>query len=141
MEYEFTVSDEGLVEVVLADDLPYMRHAIEDSLGTRPPRGASQDGPSTYWIDTTLAQLKARLTDGGKDPIASGNITYLMVRHGSVQARLDIDSDDDDNYDAVPVEDFLTLLSGWRARVMVESPEADERMPPPLAARSMLPPA
>ena len=60
MEYEFTVSTEGLVEVALADDLPYMSHAFEDSLGTRPPRGAPQDGPSTYWIDTTLAQLNGR---------------------------------------------------------------------------------
>lgn len=139
MEYQFTVSDEGLVEVVLADDLPFMSHAFEDSLGTRPPRGASQDGPSTYWIDTTVAQLNARLADGGKDPVASGNITYLLVRDGSVQARLDIDSDRDDNYDAVPVEDFLTLLRDWRARVMVESPEADKRMPPPRAARAMPP--
>lgn len=140
MKYEFTVSDEGLVEVALAEDLPYMVHALQDSLGTRPPRGASQDGPSTYWIDTTLEQLNGRLKDGGKDPIASGNITYLIVRDGSVQARLDIDSDVDDNYDAVSVEDFLALLRDWRARVMAESPEADKRMPPPRAARAMPPP-
>jgi hypothetical protein len=140
MEYEFTVSDEGLVEVALADDLPYISHALEDSLGTRPPRGAPQDGPSTYWIDTTLAQLKGRLADSGVAPIASGNITYLIVRDGSVQARLDIDSDDDNNYDAVPVADFLELLNAWRARVMLESPAADKRMPPPRAARAMPPP-
>lgn len=140
MEYEFTVSNEGLVEVALADDLPYMSHALEDSLGTRPPRGAPQDGPSTYWIDTTLAQLNGRMIDGGADPIASGNITYLIVRDGSVQARLDIDSDDDDNYDAVPVEDFLALLRAWRSRVMLESPVANTRMPPPRAARPMPPP-
>lgn len=137
MKYEFTVSDEGLVEVALVDDLPYMIHALEDSLGTRPPRGAPQDGPSTYWIDTTLAQLHGRLTDGGEDPIASGNITYLIVRDGSVQARLDIDSANDDNYDAVPVTDFLALLNAWRASVMLESPEADKRMPPPRPARAM----
>jgi hypothetical protein len=140
MEYEFTVSDAGLVEVTLADDLPYLRHALEDSLGTRPPRGAPQDGPSTYWIDTTLAQLNDRAIDGGTDPIAAGNITYLIVRDGSVQARLDVDSDEDDNYDAVPIEDFLALLRAWRTRVMEVSPAADTRVPKPRAARPMPPP-
>jgi hypothetical protein len=140
MEYAFTVSAAGFVDVALADELPYLRHALEDSLGTRPPRGAPQDGPSTYWIDQALAELSKRLTYGGKDSIASGNITYLVVRGQTVQARLDIDSEDDQNYDAVPVDDFIELLSAWRARVMLQSPSADKRLPPPQPARPMPPP-
>ena len=51
MNYEFTVGADGLVDVALADDLPLMSEVLKDSIGTRPPRAAPQDGPSTYWID------------------------------------------------------------------------------------------
>lgn len=57
MNYEFTVSAGGLVEVALADDLPMMSEALKDSIGARPPRGAPQDGLSTYWIDRAMRTL------------------------------------------------------------------------------------
>jgi hypothetical protein len=61
--------------VSLDDDLPQLRHALEDSLGTRPPRGAPQDGPSTYWLDHAIRGLRERMDSGGPEPFASGNIT------------------------------------------------------------------
>ena len=87
MEYEFTVSAEGLVDVVLAGDLPLMSHALKDCIGTRPPRDASQDGPSTFWIDRAIADLKVRIEDEEIAPFAAGNVTYLHLRHGVVEAR------------------------------------------------------
>jgi hypothetical protein len=140
MRYEFNRTPKGLVEIDLRDDnLPVMRHALEDSLGSRPPRGATQDGPSTYWIDNALTGLLARLEDGSDQPFASGNATYLQVVAGQVEARYDFDPEDSESVDRVPAKDFVAQLTAWRERVLVESPEADHRMPPPRAARRMPP--
>jgi hypothetical protein len=119
MEYEFTVSNDGLVEVVVADGLPLMKAALQDSLSSHPPQGAPQDGPSTYWIDKTLRHLEARLEDGGEEPIASGNATYLQLRHGLVEARYVFDPEDAPDFDAVPAEEVLALLQAWRRRILM----------------------
>lgn len=120
MKYEFVV-DERSVKLVLADDLPLMRAALGDCIGTCPQRGGSQDGPSTYWIDRALKYLQYRLEDGGKEPLASGNATYLQVRDGMVEAHYEFGIEDDDPFDAVPGEDLVELLKAWRAKVLQES--------------------
>jgi hypothetical protein len=139
MDFEFVVSDEGLVDVLLADDLPILSDALSDSLGTRAPRGAPQDGPSTYWIDNALAHLHARLEDSQEDPFASGNATYLALKQGVVEARYDYDEVDSGHVDAVPPQEFLDLLEAWRAKVMEVDPEAANRIPPARPARPMPP--
>lgn len=141
MQYEFKRTPEGLVEVVLSDDLPLMRHALEDSLGSRPPRGAPQDGPSTYWIDRALTGLRSRLEDRSEEPFASGNVTYLQLRAGLVEARYDFDPADSESVDRVPAGELVGLLAEWREHVLAESPHADRRIPPARPARPMPPPA
>lgn len=131
MEYAFVVDEDGLVKVMLDDDLSQFSHALEDSIGTRPPRGARQDGPSTYWIDRTIAGLRERIESGSLEPFAGGNITYLQLRCGQVEARLDVDDPDSELFDAVPAADLLELLAAWRERVLVEDPGATLRTPPP----------
>lgn len=92
MDFEFVVNGEGLVDVLLRDeDLPILSDALSDSVGTRPPRGARQDGPSTYWLDHALNDLRARLEDSSEEAFASGNITYLQLKEGVVEARYDYD--------------------------------------------------
>lgn len=141
MRYEFKRTAGGLVEVVLSDDLPLMRDALEDSLGSRPPRGAPQDGPSTYWIDHALTGLRARLEDGSEAPFAAGNVTYLQLQAGLVEARYDFDPPDSESVDRVPAGEFAGLLTEWREHVLAESPDADRRVPPARPTRAMPPPA
>lgn len=50
---------DGLVEARLLDALPLMNEALGGSIGSQPPRGASQEGPSTYWIGRALLYLVA----------------------------------------------------------------------------------
>lgn len=139
MDFEFIVTDEGWVDVVIHDDLPIMADALRDSLGTRPPCGAPQDGPSTYWLDRAVIHLRDRLENPGDEPIASGNTTYLEINHGMVGARYDYDPVDSDYVDRVPADELLDLLQAWRRKTLVESPLADERMPPLPTARPMPP--
>jgi hypothetical protein len=139
LEYEFTVDGDDLVAVVLSDNLALMNEALEDSIGTHPPVGAPQHGPTTYWIDEALRDLRARIEDNSREPFASGNLTYLQLTHGAVQARYDFDAEEDEVFDAVPASEFLDLLVAWRRRVLAESPSADQRIPPPRQARAMPP--
>ncbi len=139
MRYQFIHNDDGLVDVSLDDDLPLIQHALEDSLGTRPPRGAPQDGPSTYWLDHAITGLRERMESGGSEPFVSGNITYLQLRGDWVEARLDVDPIDSDIVDRVEATDLLELLTQWRTVVLEASPEAASRVPPPRPARPMPP--
>lgn len=139
VRFEFMRTPHGFVEVTLRDDLPVMRHALEDSLSSRPPRGATQDGPSTYWIDEALAGLRNRLKYRSSEPFASGNVTYLQLSSEHVEARYDFDPPDSDSVDRVPVAEFLELLRAGRERVLHESPDADKGMPPPRTVHRMPP--
>lgn len=141
MRYRFATTAGGFVEVALDDDLPVLADALDDSLGTRPPRGAPQDGPSTYWLDNAITRLRERMESGNTEPFASGNVTYLNLQGRRVEARYDYDPVDSDIVDAVPAEDFLTFLVEWRRRVVEVSPGAAHRMPPPSTATPMPPPA
>jgi hypothetical protein len=139
MRYQLRVSGDGIVVVVLDDDLPLMGEALEDSLSTSPPTGASQDGPSTYRLDRAISYLVGRMQDGGSQPIAEGNATYLRLRAGNVEARYVYDPEDSSTVDTIPADEFLTFLQEWRKRVLDESPNAAQRQPPPRQARPMPP--
>jgi hypothetical protein len=138
VEYEFVVGTRS-VKLVLLGDLPLMREALEDSIGTYPPGGGDQDCPSTYWLDRALKYLRYRLEDGGKEPLASGNATYLQVRDGMVEAHYEFGTENDDPFDAVPGEELVELLNAWREKVLQESACADKRIPPPPKAYPMPP--
>lgn len=140
MQCTFDVSSEGLVDLTVKD-MPILSHAFRDSLGSRPPRGAPQDGPSTYWLDDAITKLRARLVDGQTDAFASGNVTYLQLREGMVEARFEFDPPDSESFEKVDPEELLTVLIDWRQRVLDVSPTAAERVPPPPAARPMPPKA
>jgi hypothetical protein len=141
MRYQFHHNDDGSVDVTLDEDLPLLQDALEDGLGTRPPRGAPQDGPSTYWLDNAISRLRERMESGGPEPFASGNTTYLQLQSGRVEARYDYDPVDSDIVDKVEPADLLDLLTEWRRLVLEALPEAARRMPPPRPARPMPPPA
>ena len=140
MRYQFNRTDDGSIDVTLEDDLPLLREALVDSLGTRPPRGAPQDGPSTYWLDNAITQLRERMDSGNPEPFASGNATYLQLQGGRVEVRYDFDPVDSDIVDTVDASDLLDLLAEWRLLVLEASPDAALRMPPPRSARPMPPP-
>lgn len=139
MDYRFEVTADGLVRAFLVDVVPVLNEALEDSIGSRPPRGAPQDGPSTFWLDRALQGVRARVADASDEPFASGNTTYLQVRDGKVEARYDYDPPDDDCFGVIAVEKFIQLVEDWRARILEVSPEADKRVPPPPEARAMPP--
>ena len=139
MRYRFHRTDNRSIGVTLDDALPLLRDALEDSLRTRPPRGAPQDGPSTYWLDEAINRLRGRMESGGQEPFASGNTTYLQLRDGQVEARYDYDPIDSDIVDRVEPAGLLDLLTEWRRLVVEASPEAARRMPPPRPARPMPP--
>ncbi len=139
MEYTFVQSPEGLIDVVVDGDAPILAHAMADSLGTRPPRGAAQDGPSTYWIDQALRQLRARLEDLNESPLASGNVTYLTLKDGAVEVRYDYDPPDSEYVDRDQPSELIELLEAWRRTVIELDPQAARRLPPPPKARPMPP--
>ncbi len=137
MEYRFEITVDGLVAVVLSDHVPVLNEALEDSIGSRPPRGAPQDGPSTFWVDRALQGVRARVADGSDEVFASGNVTYLQVRNGKVEARFDYDPPDGDIFGAIEVPAFIQLVEDWRSRILEASSEAEKRLPPPPEARPM----
>lgn len=139
-DFEFVVRDQRPVDVLIADDLPILSDALGDSLETRPPHGARQDDPSTYWIDNTIAHLHARLEDRQEDPVASGNTTYLALKRGMIEARYDYHDMDSDHVDVVSPRDLLDLLVARREKVIEVDPEAINRMPPSRPAHPMPPP-
>ena len=141
MRYQFRRRDDGSVHMILDDDLPLLRDALEASLGTRPPRGGPQGGRSTNWLDNAITRLRERMGSGSAEPFASGNVTYLLLRGSRVEARYDFEPVDSDIVDRVESEDLLGLLTEWRRLVLEASPEAAHRMPPPRPARPMPPPA
>lgn len=128
--YTFSTSAEGLVEL---DGPPgLLLEALRDCLGSRPPRGARQDGPSTYWVDRALRDMELAVAAGSDAPFASGNATYLRVRDGQmIEARFDVDPEDSDQFGVMGVEELAALLRAWRAAILAVSPEAERRQPPP----------
>jgi len=116
-----------------------MNEALLDSIGSEPRGGAPQDGPSTYWIDQARGDFLARIADQSDEPFAEGNVTYLSVRGGRVEARYAFGPGDDDACDSIAADDFFELLEAWRERVLMESPEAARRVPPEPPARPMPP--
>lgn len=132
MEFSVAVVEGCQVRAIVAPNLTILQDALDDSIGTRPPRGAPQDGPSTYWIDKTLRGLRARISESSAEPFAEGNITYLRLVGDEVVAGYDYAPEQEG--DQVKAEDLLKLLSSWREATIALDAASEERLPPPRQA-------
>jgi hypothetical protein len=118
MDVHFDVLADGVIEVRTSvggvfDD------ALNDSVSSRAPRGATSQGLSTYWIDSVERDARAAAEHGGKLPFASGNITVLRVADDEIVASYDYGlPDDEDDAERVPLGDFLKVLAKWREAVV-----------------------
>jgi len=121
----------GLTQFALCSLLvpSVLQEALDDSIGTRPPPGAPQGGPSTYWIDQAIQGLRARLSQPSDRPFAEGNITYLRLLGDLVIASYDFAPEE--NGEPVDAEEFLSLLTAWRAAAVSVDQASEDRLPPP----------
>ena len=139
MDVRFSVRDDGLVDADLGPDWPIFNEALWDSISSLPPRGSSDVGPSTYWIDHASEGARRAAATGSDAPFTSGNITLLRVRGDSVVACYDFAEEEEE---LLPLADFLRLLDLWRAEVLaipqarrIRYPETYRRNPwTPIAA-------
>ena len=113
----FSVRDDGQIDAELAGDWPVLNEALSDCISSLPPRGERGTGPSTYWIDVADRGARVASVRNDERPFVWGNITQLRVKDGRVLAHFDYDTPSDDD-DAIPLADFLALLSSWRERVV-----------------------
>ncbi len=120
VDVTFSERDDGQVDARLDGDWPTFNHTLEDSISSLPPRGATGVGPSTYWIDVADDGARRAAAAGDERPFTWGNITQLRVRSGRVFASLDIDDPTDDD-EAIPLDEFLHLLSAWHVRVLASA--------------------
>jgi len=117
VEATFSVRDDGQVDAHLGDEWPIFTEALNDSISSLPPRGASGNGPSTYWIDVATAGVQRAFQKGANRPFTWGNSTLLRVIDGAVVASQDY-ADEGDPGESMPVSDFLAILEQWRDRVI-----------------------
>lgn len=135
MEVTFSVREDGQIDARLEGGWPTFNLALQDSISSLPPRGASGVGPSTYWIDVAANGARQAAASGDERPFAWGNITQLRVRAGRVLASLDIDDPTDED-ESISLDDFVGLLSAWRGEVLASTstqphPETYRRNPMP----------
>jgi hypothetical protein len=128
MEVTYSIRDDGQVDAHVGPDLPLFNEALSDSISSLPPRGATGNGPSTYWIDIAEAGARRAAELDDETPFTSGNVTFLQVTEGRVIAAYDF-ADEDEPRDAIPLHDFLELLAGWREQVLAQA--ADNHKPLP----------
>ena len=128
IEVTFSVRQDGQVDALLGDEWPIFNEALGDSISSLPPRGAPGNGPSTYWIDVAEAGARRAAETSDDAPFTGGNITELRVRDGLVIARYDF-AEPDEPVDALPLDDFLELLSRWRERVVESARRATSPLP------------
>jgi hypothetical protein len=117
VKLEFSSRPDGIIDAFLAPGHEMFNRALADAVSSRAPSGASRPGLSTYWIDQVEERVRQAAIDGETEPFATGNVTILRLDGPNVVAAFDFDPDGDDT-DAVPVVDFLALLSQWRQRVV-----------------------
>lgn len=128
VDVDFSEREDGQVDATLGPGWPLFNHALADSVSSLPPRGASGNGPSTYWIDLALERSRQAAEAGDERPFTWGNITELSVRNGEVVARYDY-ADPDEPGEALPLDEFLDLLNRWRTRVLESARRATLPLP------------
>jgi len=133
VRFAFKTSPNGDVEVAQAEDLSLFIGVLNDCIGSRAPRGAPS-GLSTYWLDAALDEFRRALSEPHRPATFSGNMSYLELVDGLVEARYDYDPPDSDIVERLPLQELVDLLDAWRAEVIRLDPTASTRRPPPRAA-------
>jgi hypothetical protein len=113
MRPSFRWADDGVVHIQLGEGWEALQDALEDSLGSRPPRGDDSDPPSTYWLDRVLALMHR--SDGSRIELSSGNMSRITLEGTTVTASADYDTFDDVE---VGAWEFEMLLRAWRREVL-----------------------
>ena len=116
MEAQFTRREDGQVDVDLGPEWRLVTEALNDCVSSLPPRGATGNGPSTYWVDEASAGLDRAQASGTDRPFTWGNITLLRIKQGHVEARYDFDEEDVAGQ-FLDVGDLRRVLDDWRARI------------------------
>lgn len=120
MRPSFRWADDGVVHIQLAEGWEALQDALEDSLGSRPPRGDDSDPPSTYWLDRVLALMHR--SDGSRIELSSGNMSRITLEGTTVTASADYDTFDDVE---VGAWEFEMLLRSWRREVLEAKSQSD----------------
>jgi hypothetical protein len=123
----FTTRGDGQVDVDLGPDLRLFGEALNDCVSSLPPRRQPGNGPSVYWIDVALSGLERAESDSSQ-PFTAGNITYLTLNGGRVEARYDF-AEPDEPGEFMAVEEFRALLLEWRMRVEQAATDAISPLP------------
>lgn len=116
MEAQFHRREDGQIDVALGPDWPLFTEALSDCVSSLPPRGATGNGPSTYWVDVAISGLDRALASGAGRPFTWGNITLLRLNAGHVEARYDFDEDDVPG-EFLDADDVRGILGEWRTRI------------------------
>lgn len=107
-----------------ADGAPYLdlgtawsgvSEALNDTVGSLPPRGSAEQTVSTYWIDRALEQVRQMITSGRSGPFQGGNAATLSLVDGQVEASSDYELFDSTQ---LPIATFEAILLAWRAEVV-----------------------
>ena len=128
MDMRFTQRQDGQVDVDLGPEWPLFNEALGDSISSLPPRGATGDGPSAYWVDVAARGLKRALATGSSRPFIWGNTTLLRLSGGKIEARHDF-GDEAEPGQFLEVDDFLRLLGEWRVRIQRSAERAKAPLP------------
>ena len=113
MKPHFHHAADGVVHVRLGEGWEGLQEALEDLLGSRPPRGDDSAPPSTYWLDRVLALMHRH--DGSRIELSSGNTSRLILEGATVTATADDETFVDVEVSAGELE---MLLRSWRREVL-----------------------
>jgi len=114
MEAAFVLRADGVVDIALPAEWSGLEQALNDSLGTRPPRGDDLPAPSTYWLDFTLARI--RRNDGSPVELSSGNMSTISFADGHLIVSADYDTFEEVR---LPIAEALELLDRWRTEAIL----------------------
>lgn len=120
----FSTRQDGQIEVDLGLGLRLFTHALNDCVTSRPPRGAEENGPSTFWVDVTDQSLERALLAGLDDQFSEGNSHELWLKSGQIEARSAYPVEEGEPGEVLAVADFRRVLAGWRQQI-VQAPPAD----------------
>jgi len=140
VQITFKQSPDWIIEADLGPKFPGFNQALYDAVSTIPPRGSSDDCPSSYWIDRALESLTRQPQDPAR-PFLEGNTTALYTDGRVVRAHSLYELFEDE---VISLPDFADVLQQWREAVRTagrngrcgKARERYERLPPPALRRS-----
>lgn len=128
MEPHFNRREDGQIDVDLGPEWPLFTEALNDCVSSLPPRGATGNGPSTYWVDFARLGLDRALASSSDAPFTWGNVTLLRLNAGRVEARLDFEEEDVPGQ-FLDVSDLRLILDEWRRRIEQSASESNSPLP------------